>query len=76
MKKFKMALTTFYNHLILQSHANYHCSYANEVVSDLIKAGCFEEAEKCNMRISGDHCCSLGSFFLTQAISASWNDST
>ena len=40
-QKFKMAPATFYNHLISQSRANYHCSYANEVVSDLIKAGCF-----------------------------------
>ena len=71
MKKFKMAPATFYNHLISQSRANYHCSYANEVVSDLIKASFFEEAKRCNMRIVGDHCCLLESLFLTQAILAS-----
>ena len=54
---------TFYNHLISQSRANYHCSYANKVFSDLIKAGCFEEVVKCSMRIGGDHCCSLDSLF-------------
>ena len=51
IKKFKMAPATFYNHLISQSRANYHCSYANEMVSDMIKAGCFEEAVKCNTKI-------------------------
>ena len=44
-KKFKMVPATFYNHLISQSRANYHCLYANEVVFDLIKVGCIEEAK-------------------------------
>ena len=75
-KKFKMVPVTFYNHLISQSRANYHCSYANEVVSDLIKMGCFEEgvsAIRESVEIIAAHWIY---FFLTQAISALWTDST